>query len=72
MDYLCYAEFFRHHYVFTISNENDWQPVEPTDDMLKTILAVTSHCLSVISFISSPEKLKMSESSFCLEIFYTK
>ena len=35
---LCYAEFLRYYYVCTISNKNDWQPVEPTDDILETIL----------------------------------
>ena len=35
---LCYAEFLRYCYVSTISNENDWQFVELTDDILETNL----------------------------------
>ena len=55
---LCYAEFLRYYYVSTISNENDWQPVELTDSMLETNLAVTSHYSSAIPLLSSTEKLK--------------
>ena len=33
---LCYTEFLRYYYVSTISNKDDWQPVELTDDMLET------------------------------------
>ena len=55
---LCYAEFLRYYYVSTISNENDWQPVKRTDDILGTNLAVTSHYLPAIPLTSSPDKLK--------------
>ena len=55
---LCYAEFLRYYYVSTISNENDWQPVELTDSMLETNLAVTSHYSSAIPLLLSTEKLK--------------
>ena len=55
---LCYAEFLRYYYVSAISNENDWQPLELTDDMLETNLAVASHYPPVIPLMSSPDKLK--------------
>ena len=55
---LCYAEFGRYYYISTISNENDWQPLKLTDDMLETNLAVTSHYPPVIPLLSSPDKLK--------------
>ena len=51
MNFSYYSEFLRYHYVSTISNENDWQSVELTDDVLETNLAVTSYYLSVILLI---------------------
>ena len=66
---LCYAEFLRHYYVSTISNENDWHPVELTDDMLETNLAVTSHYPPVISLMSSPDKLKCRKVPSVLKYF---
>ena len=55
---ICYAEFLGCYDIFTISNENDWQPVELTDEMLETNLAVISHHPSVIPLMSSLKKLK--------------
>ena len=55
---LCYAVCLRYYYVSTISKENDWQPVELTDDRLETNLTVISHDPSLIPLMSSPEKLK--------------
>ena len=54
---LCYTQFFRYYYVSTISNENDWQPVE------------LIHYPSVIVLISSPEKLKCRKVSSVLRYF---
>ena len=45
---LCYVEFLRYYFVSTVSNENDWQPVELTNDMLETNIAVTGHYPPVI------------------------
>ena len=69
MNSLCYTEFFRYYYVSTVSNKNDWQPVELTDDMLETNIGVISYYLSVISLISSPEKLKCWNVSSVLRYF---
>ena len=55
---VCYAEFLRYHFVSTMSNENDWKPVDLTDDMLELNLAVTSHYPPVILLMSSPDKPK--------------
>ena len=69
MNSLCYTEFFRYYYVSTISNKNDWQPVPLTDDMLETNIGVISYYLSVISLMSSPEKLKCRNVSSVLRYF---
>ena len=69
---LCYAEFLRFYYVSIISNENDSQSVELSDDILETNLAVTSHYPPNNSSDVISRSTEMSESSFCFEIFYTK
>ena len=69
VNFLCYAEFLRYYYVSTISNENDWQSVELTDDMLETSLAIASHYTSVIPLMSSPEKLKCWKVNSILRYF---
>ena len=66
---LCYAKFLRYYYVSTISNKNDWQPVELTDDMLDTNLAVASHYPSAIPLMSSPDKLKCQKVPSVLRYF---
>ena len=66
---LCYAEFLRYYYISTISNENDWQPVELTDDMLELILTVTSHYPPVISLMPSPDELKCGKVPSVLRYF---
>ena len=55
--------------VSTISNEIDWLPVELTDDMLQTNLAVTRHYPSVILLMSSPEKLECRKVPSVLRYF---
>ena len=55
---LCYAEFLRFYYVSIISNENDSQSVELSDDILETNLAVTSHYPPIFPPMSSPDQLK--------------
>ena len=67
----CYAELLRYYYVSTISNVNDWQPVELTDDMLETTIAVTSHYPSVIPLMSSLDKLKCWKVPSVLRYFTT-
>ena len=66
---LCYAEFLRYCYVSTISNENDWQFVELTDDILETNLPVTSHHSLVIPLMPSPDKLKCRKVPSVLKYF---
>ena len=66
---LCYVEFLRYYFVFTISNENDWQPVEHTNDMLETNIAVTGHYPPVFPLMSSPDKLKCQIVSSVLRYF---
>ena len=63
---LCYAVFLRYYYVSTMSNENDWQPVELADDMLETNLTVTSLYPSLILLMSSSEKLKCRKDPYVL------
>ena len=69
---LCYAEFLRYYYVSNISNENDWQSLDFTDDMLETNIALTSHYPSAFSLMSSSEQLKCQKIPSVFEIFYTK
>ena len=69
---LCYAEFLRYYYVSNISNKNDWQSLDFTDDMLETNIALTSHYPSAFSLMSSSEQLKCQKIPSVFEIFYTK
>ena len=54
---LFYTQFFRYYYVSTISNENDWRPVE-------LIHYPSVICVNIIS-----RETKMPESPFCLRYF---
>ena len=66
---LCYAEFLRFYYVSIISNENDSQSVELSDDILEKILAVTSHYPPIIPLMSSPDQLKCRKFPSVLRYF---
>ena len=66
---LGYAKFLRYHYVSTISNENDWQPVKLVDDILEKNLAVTSHYPPVIFLMPSLDKLKCQKVPSVLRYF---
>ena len=68
---LYYAEFLRFYYVSIISNENDSQSVELSDDILETNLAVTSHYPLIIPLMSSPDQLKCRKVPSLLRYFTT-
>ena len=65
---LCYAEFLRYYYLAAKPRDNDWQPVELSDDLLENNFSNEIYP-SVIPLMTCNDKLKCRKVPSVLRLF---